>query len=131
MKLSRTPSVFGRKKQWKTKGSGTKPEFWKNNYRSATENIEEVRKIFEEQLQEHMFCCVSFEEAQRRWPGRLHVAALACIEQGPGDFRVVHDGTHAIEVNERIRVRDQEVTATQLTRRRSWSTRLDCPLHLY
>ena len=41
-------------------------------------------------------------EAQRRFPGRLHVAALGVVKE-PTKLRVIHDGTHGVGVNNRIR----------------------------
>ena len=109
-KLPRTPAVFARKTKWKLNAEDVSPKEWKKNYKSARDNVEEVKKIFKEQLAEKMFHCLTYKNTQRRWPGKLHLAALACLEQGPGNWRVVHDGTHTMEVNIRIRVIDQEVT---------------------
>ena len=54
---------------------------------------------------------MSEEEARRRFPG-LTVASLGAIKKGkPGGevtARILFDGTHGIDVNARIRIRDQE-----------------------
>lgn len=47
-----------------------------------------------------------WEEARERFPD-LVVASLGAIEKKDGSYRVIHDGTHGIKVNSRIRVRDQ------------------------
>ena len=45
-------------------------------------------------------------EAQRRFGDKLYIASLAVIEE-KDKVRVVHDGTNGVQVNNRIRVRDQ------------------------
>ena len=47
----------------------------------------------------------AFERAT--FPDRVFIAALAVLKQDEDSWRIVHDGTHVILVNNRIRIRDQ------------------------
>lgn len=46
------------------------------------------------------------EQATRKYRNRLHIAALAVIDEGD-KVRVIHDGSNHVMVNNRIRPRDQ------------------------
>ena len=49
---------------------------------------------------------VTDEEARRRYGQELHIASLAVIDEG-AKIRVVHDASHGVQVNHRIKVLDQ------------------------
>ena len=49
---------------------------------------------------------VSDIDAKRIYGQDLYVAALAVVVE-PGKIRVVHDASNGVEVNQRIRIRDQ------------------------
>ena len=51
---------------------------------------------------------MTYGAAQAKYGTRLRVASLGALEQGEGEFRVIHDGTHGVRVNAAIRVRDKE-----------------------
>ena len=47
--------------------------------------------------------------ARNAYPeGRLRVASIGAIEKGEDDWRIIHDGTHGVDLNPRIRPRDQQ-----------------------
>ena len=52
---------------------------------------------------------VRVADARRLYGDKLAIAALGAIEKVPGggEYRVIHDGSHGVLVNPRIRVRDQ------------------------
>ncbi|CAE7397296.1 unnamed protein product [Symbiodinium sp. CCMP2456] len=51
---------------------------------------------------------LSLAEARQRYPGSsLRVAAQAVIPKPDQDFRVVHDGTHGVQVNNEIVMKDR------------------------
>ena len=107
-RLPRTPAVWDRKTRWrKLDDDGEDPYWHKDNYRSATLNADRLRGDFEEQLKENMFVRMELDQAKRIYGERLHVAALALIEQGEDSWRIVHDATHGVKINNRLRVRDQ------------------------
>ena len=47
------------------------------------------------------------EEGRRRYGSKLLTAAIGAIEKSDGSFRVIHDATHGVQVNQRIQQRDQ------------------------
>ena len=49
---------------------------------------------------------VPLDIAHSDYPG-LVMAALGGIEKSDDSFRVIHDGSHGVKVNQRIRPRDQ------------------------
>ena len=107
-RMPRARSVYDRKVKWRNRlDPGEEPTPEKENYRSALDNISFLRKEFESQRAAGMFEVTTESEARKEYGDRLFVAALAAIEQGPDSFRIVHDGTHGVCVNNRIRVRDQ------------------------
>ena len=46
-------------------------------------------------------------QAVAEWGDRLHVASLAALAKSDDNFRILHDGTHSVRVNPKIKVRDQ------------------------
>ena len=68
-------------------------------YRSAVEHRDEIEKTFLEQDAEKLMVPVGFKNAKRTYGNRLRVAALGALEQAPSEFRVIHDGTHGVSVN--------------------------------
>ena len=108
-RLPRTPAIYDRKIRWRRHvGEEGDNEGWKANYRSAVEHRGEIEKTFVEQEAEKLMVPIKFMDAKRIYGNRLRVAALGALEQAPGEFRVIHDGTHGVFVNNFIEVRDQE-----------------------
>ena len=51
---------------------------------------------------------ISEEEARKRWHGdALRIAAIGALEKADNSFRVIHDGTHGVHVNNQTVVRDR------------------------
>ena len=65
-----------------------------------------MRALFEEEENMGWMEEVADEVAKERYGPRLFVAALAVIQEKE-KIRVLHDGTKDVQVNNRIRVRDQ------------------------
>lgn len=76
----------------------------RDNYRSATEHLDKVRLHIEEDIKKGWVIEMSREEAERRFGDELQIASLGAVpkDQQWSDVRVVHDGTHGIQVNSRI-----------------------------
>ncbi len=76
----------------------------RDNYRSATEHLDKVKKHIEEDIRKGWIVSMSQEEAERRYGDELQIASLGAVpkDQQWSDVRVVHDGTHGIQVNSRI-----------------------------
>lgn len=78
----------------------------RDNYISVKNNKKAVRDQFE--LEEELEAMAKMPEdkaIQQLGPG-LVVAAVGAIEKADSSFRVIHDGTHDVKVNNRIVVRD-------------------------
>ena len=50
---------------------------------------------------------MTYSEARRRFGDKVLIGALGLVEEGPENFRLVHDGTHLTLMNNRVRVLDQ------------------------
>ena len=105
--LPRTPAVYERKRTWrKLVESDFDP--WRDNYRS----IDGHEDILEQQLREEralgMCFTLPLEEAKRRWPGNsLRIASIGALSKGDDSFRILHDGTRGVRVNNESRMRDR------------------------
>ena len=77
------------------------------NYLSAKEHALEVQQQFLAEAEEEAMIEVPTAEALVSYGSKLSVASLGAIEKKDGSYRVVHDGTHGVNVNARIKLRDQ------------------------
>ena len=120
VKLPRTPAVFLRKGHWKLDGQKD-PEAYRSlegfkgvtcaNYPSAHAFAEEVRKTLEDQAARKQIEVMELAQAKRLCGDGLFIAALGALKkgqtpEGETEVRIIHDGTHKVGVNDRIRVRD-------------------------
>ena len=86
---------------------------WRRNYSTMAEWSEECVKIMNDQAERGQVLRLSEEEAQRRF-SCLTVASLGAQKKkkkkpgGEVTARILFEGTHGIDVNTRIRIRDQE-----------------------
>ena len=108
-KLPRTPAVYERKTKWKKLDETDFVQDMSNYKSAAGEKMSEIlRKQFQEEADLGMMYETTLEQAQLDFPGDLlRVAAQGAIEKTDETFRIVHDGTHGVRVNNDIRVRDQ------------------------
>ena len=108
--LPRVPAVFEAKTRWKLSepGGDFEPTVCAN-YKSAEENMEDIRRQIVQELHKGTVVSMTKSEAQRKFGNKLAVAALGAVpkEVGTSEVRIIHDATHNVEVNPRIRVRDQ------------------------
>eukprot|EP00435_Cladocopium_sp_Y103_P057979 s1782_g20.t1 len=104
--LPRVPGVFEEKEEWKKYDQVPFP-CDKENYSSAKDNAPAIQQQF--RLEEARGAMVEMEEeeARARYGDRLRIAALAAQEKSDQSFRVVHDATHNVGVNDKIKVLDQ------------------------
>ena len=78
------------------------------NYASVHENVAIIEAQFREEEKLGMLCEVPLAQALKEYGAdELHLAALAAIRKTDDSFRILHDGTHGVQVNPRIIVRDQ------------------------
>ena len=82
------------------------PPMDKDNYLSVKVNKDKIKEQFLVEEKMGAMMRMSEEEAKKKWPEDLVVAAVGAIEKDDSSFRVIHDGTHQVKVNPRIKVRD-------------------------
>ncbi len=129
-RMPRTPAVYARKRRWRIPEQAD-PEgwtgqsvsgVWRDNYRSAKEQRTEVRRQLEEHVAQGLAFKLSPSDAIARYPN-LQVASLgAVVKEGDSgeikSVRLVLDGTHGVDLNTRIRQRDQDRCPTAADARR-------------
>ena len=98
--MPRTPAVF----EEKTACARTV-----TNYSSAQARPDVILKQFEEDAAEDMMVGVPLSKAKEKYGNKLLVAALGAIQKSVEEntFRIIHDGTHGVMANSRVRPRDQ------------------------
>ena len=107
--LGPTPQVFRPKlKESVYDESVWMPEM--DNYFSGPEA--DAEKILQEQFSEEEMAgrmkAISVPEARRQYPdGNLRIAAQGILEKPDGTYRIVHDGTHGVHLNNEIKVLDK------------------------
>ena len=108
--LPRVPEVFEEKEKWNL--SFTEEDFrdtLADNYKSAEENSVDIARQVAEEVERGSIIMMSLKEAEKKYAGRLAIAALGAVpkEQGSNVVRIVHDGSYSVDVNHRIKVRDR------------------------
>ena len=104
--MPRTPAVFEEKFSWRLEEWAGQEESEVANYRSIAGFEERVQQLFREEEALGWMAEMSDEEARAKYGDNLYVAALGVVDEGE-KIRVVHDGTHGVQINHRIRPRDQ------------------------
>ncbi len=130
VRMPRTPAVYARKTRWRiaeqAEADGwdmqTIGSVWRENYRTAKTQRAEVRRQLDEHVQQGLAFRLKPDEARARYPS-LQVASLGAVvkEDDSGQVksvRLVMDGTNGIDVNRRIRQRDQDRCPTVADARR-------------
>ena len=119
IRMPRTPAVYGRKRKWaldkqrdaEAWRSPWEAAPWRDNYSSAKEEEVEVQRQFDEMVEAKKAIRLSPIELKRRWPDAA-VASLGTLVKtlpdGTRKVRILYDGTYGVNVNPRIRVRDQD-----------------------
>ena len=90
-------------------GGGWILEFKKVNYPSAEEHLSHLRSHLEQEVSEGLMEKLQEEDFERVFGEHRAVAALAVLveDETVGKKRVIHDATHGVCVNHRIRCRDK------------------------
>ena len=120
VRLPGTPAVYRRKvklrleeqkrpsaEQWDVSS------VWRDNYANAKLHADDIEKQVEEHVARGLAIKLTAEEAAKKC-ARLSVNSLGAVEKGDQQgslfgVRIVMDGTHGVQVNKRIRVRDQDL----------------------
>ena len=79
------------------------------NYSSVEGCREFAREKFEEDVAEGLMAKMTLGEFKARYGEHRAVAALAVIveDEATGKMRMIHDATHGVRVNHRIKCRDK------------------------
>ena len=108
--LPRTRDVFEPQTKWKLEmGPLDVAKSWKANYESAEENLSFVREHFDTEVAEGLMTVMDEKDFWARYGREAAISAIAVIvEEGPPvKRRVVHDASHDVLLNHRIRCLDK------------------------
>ena len=106
-RMPRVPAVFDRRTRWRKYEEQAEAPHDKENYSSAGGQLVQIEEQFKEEERLGAMREVDETAARKEYGEDLLVAAIGAIDKGDSTFRVIHDGTHAVGVNPRIRARDQ------------------------
>ncbi len=119
-RMPRTPAVYGPKRRWSLPEQRARkdaylddvvPLEWRENYRSAVVHADEIERQLELLTAEGKFIRLTEDEARARWPSSTP-ASLGALEKTKDDgtvaVRILYDGSQGVDINARIRQRDQE-----------------------
>ena len=106
-RMPRVPAVFDRRTRWRRYDEQSEAPHDKENYSSAKCQIAQIETQFRVEAELGAMREVEEEAARAEYGEDLLVAAIGAIDKGDTTFRVIHDGTHDVLVNPRIRARDQ------------------------
>ena len=108
VKNPRVPAIFERKTKWRKYPEECFAEGCdRENYLSAKEHALEVQEQFLAEAEEGAMVEIPLSEAIASYGPKLSIASLGAIEKKDGSYRVVHDGTHGVNINAKIKLRDQ------------------------
>ena len=108
--LPRTPHVFEEQLRWPLDNQPWEPGLrWVPNYGSVEEHVEFARAKFEEDITEGLMLKMSLGDFKAKYGEHRAIAALAVIVEDEllGKKRMIHDASHGVRVNHRIRCRDK------------------------
>ena len=108
--LPRTLRVFEEQEKWPLDSDPWEPSLaWVPNYSSAREHSDFATEKFEEEMAEGLMEKMSMESFRQRYGENSAIAALAVVveDEEIGKKRLIHDATHVVGVNHRIRCRDK------------------------
>ena len=107
--LPRTPVSFEAQTKWPGDGEDYgEVVLEKSNYPSASEYQKHLEDHLEKEVGEGLMEKMSEDDFIKEFGENRAVAALAVlVEDEQGKKRVIHDGSHGVQVNQRIRCRDK------------------------
>lgn len=110
--IPRIPAVYEEKVKWVLPEGDLErweEEQLRDNYQSATEHLSAVADQIQEDVETGRVLKMSLEEARARFGKDLKVASLGAVPKDAewSKLRVVHDATHGVEVNHRIKLVNQ------------------------
>ena len=104
-KIGRMPAVYERKETWRKLDESEYDPLMKN-YASVAGNEEVILKQFRAEQELGMMSEMDEQLAKDSFPNLL-IAAQGCIQKADESWRVLHDGTHGIRLNNSIALHDR------------------------
>ena len=121
VRLARDPGLYKAKRRWSLpeqsdpllhmEEAQAGEQAWRRNYPAVATVSSEVTDVLEDHASRGQVLKLTEQEARSRYPGLVVASLGANKKEKPGGViiaRVLHDGTHGVCVNRRIRLRDQE-----------------------
>ena len=108
--LPPTPVIFEEQLRWNLESEDWSGSVWqKENYMSAAEHEKYLTEHLDQEVAEGLMVKMEEEDFIQAFGENRAVAALAVLveDEVTGKKRVIHDGTHGVMVNHRIRCRDK------------------------
>ena len=109
--LPRTPHLYEEQTAWRLEEDPfLKEEVWRSNYASVADHVDFVRAHFEEEVKEGLMERLTVQEARDKYGDRLAISSLAVLveESHGGKKRIIHDASHEVKINHRIKCRDKQ-----------------------
>ena len=105
--IGRAPQVFPKRTHFR-KLDETEFDPSMVNYRSAELNAEQLEEKFRQDEREGLMICTTEAEAKKKYgEDAVLIAAMGAVTKANGDVRPLHDGTHGINLNNRIVITDK------------------------
>ena len=108
--LPRTPHVFDPHKKWPLENMPWEASLaWVPNYGSTRDHLDFAKAKFNEEIEEGLMEKMSPDTFKERFGDNTAIAALAVIveDEEKDKKRLIHDATHGVRVNHRIKCRDK------------------------
>jgi hypothetical protein len=107
--LPRTPLMYEEQTSWRLEDDPLQqPLHLVDNYVSAELHADYVHEFFETEIKAGLMGKLPEKEFFETFGEHTAVAALAVLEEKNGKKRIIHDATHGVRVNHRIRCRDKQ-----------------------
>ena len=81
-------------------------EEWSPNCSSARDRHKVLEEKIESDVKAKRMIEMDYGSAKQKFGSRLLIFAMGVIEEAKHKFRLIHDGTHRVLINNRIRTRD-------------------------
>ncbi|OLQ03582.1 Anthranilate N-benzoyltransferase protein 2 [Symbiodinium microadriaticum] len=108
--LPRTPHVFEEQLKWPLENAPWEASLaWVPNYSSVEEHLAFAKEKFDEDVEEGLMARMTLREFRERYGENSAIASLAIIveDELKDKKRIIHDATHGVRVNHRIKCRDK------------------------
>ena len=113
-RLRQTPAVFPRKVRWKKHDDGELNTMM-DNYKTASQHSHQLMENFKLEKIMGRVRSSTLEEAEIEYgKGNVRVAALLAKQKSNFEWRILHDGSHGVELNLAVKVRDQHEVPTTI-----------------